>query len=162
MLNGAVVELGKPKVFLGQVIEPPTTESIISAVKHLKGLRVFGDKAVDSLGHHLASMPGCTNWENVNLWRYITLYQPNFTGCHSTRSPFLKDDAANEAKMKFGGNLMSDHIVLLRAYDGWFESNDKRMYCKEHGLHYEGMRTIKDLRKQLGIAADAGFVERSS
>ena len=80
-----------------------------------------------------------------------------------TRSPFLKDDIANEAKKKLGGNLMSDHIVLLRAYDGWISSENRRMYCKEHGLHYEGMRTVHDLRKQLGLAlADAGFIERTS
>ena len=161
------LQLGKPKYFLGQVIEPPKTESIISAVRHLKGLRAFGDKAeLTPLGHHLASMPVDAQIGKMLIYGAIlrcTSQILTIAASMCTRSPFLKDDVANEAKKNFSGNLMSDHIVLLRAYDGWFDADNKRNYCKEHGLHYEGMRTIRDLRKQLGIAlADAGFVERSS
>ena len=161
------LELGRPKLFLGQVIEPPNSESVVSAVKHLRELRAFGAKAeLTPLGYHLASMPVDAQIGKMLIYGAIlrcTDQVLTIASAMCTRSPFLKDDTANEAKKKLGGNLMSDHIVLLRAYDGWISSENRRIYCKEHGLHYEGMRTVHDLRKQLGLAlADAGFIERTS
>ena len=161
------LELGKPKEFLSKVIEPPSTKSVISAIRHLRELNAFKDKSsLTPLGQHLASMPVDAQVGKMLIYGAI-LRCPSqiltIAAAMCTRSPFLQDPVADEAKMKFGGGrLMSDHIAILRAFEGYKDctrEGERRSYCTEHGLHNEGMRQIKDLRSQLARALnDAGFV----
>ena len=166
------LEFGQPKEFLGQVIEPPTMPSIVSAVKHLRGLRAFdglgkGMNRLTPLGFHLASMPVDAQVGKMLIYGAI-LRCPSqiltIAAAMCTRSPFLqRNESADAAKAKFGAQLMSDHIALLRAFDGYKDcegERSRRAFCEEHGLHAEGMRQIKDLRGQLALALkDAGFVD---
>ena len=69
------LELEDPKLFLGQVIEPPNSESVVSAVKHLRELRAFGAKAeLTPLGYHLASMPVDAQIGKMLIYSNTALY----------------------------------------------------------------------------------------
>lgn len=61
--------------------------------------------------------------------------------------------------------LFSDHIALLKAFEGWKEakrSGNEKDFCWENFLSPATLRLIDDMRMQfLNLLSDIGFVDKS-
>ncbi|MCO5602446.1 hypothetical protein L7F22_056578 [Adiantum nelumboides] len=85
----------------------------------------------------------------------------------TVRDPFVlpveKKEIAEAARHKFGRDICSDHIALVRAYDGWKESMDAGNaadYCWKNFLSFSTMQVIHSLRRQFEmLLRQAGFVD---
>ncbi|PKI60012.1 hypothetical protein CRG98_019600 [Punica granatum] len=84
----------------------------------------------------------------------------------SVRDPFLmpfdKKDLAESAKAQFARNGYSDHLAIVRAYEGWREAETHMQgheYCWRNFLSIQTMRGIDSLRKQFySLLKDTGLV----
>lgn len=69
---------------------------------------------------------------------------------------------ANQAKKKLGCNTLSDHIVLLKAFQGWQvakNSGSERRFCSQYFINPAAMEMIHGIRTQLlGQLRASGFV----
>lgn len=84
----------------------------------------------------------------------------------SVRDPFLlpqdKKDLAGTAKSRFSAKDYSDHMALVRAYEGWKDAEREGSayeYCWRNFLSPQTLQAIHSLRKQFSyILKDAGLV----
>nr|ABF98878.1 Helicase associated domain family protein, expressed [Oryza sativa Japonica Group] len=85
----------------------------------------------------------------------------------SARDPFLlpqdKRDLAGTAKSRFSAKDYSDHMALVRAYEGWKDAEREGSayeYCWRNFLSAQTLQAIHSLRKQFSyILKDAGLVD---
>nr|GMD47089.1 DExH-box ATP-dependent RNA helicase DExH3 isoform X2 [Ipomoea batatas] len=85
----------------------------------------------------------------------------------SVRDPFLlpqdKKDLAGTAKSRFSAKDYSDHMALVRAYEGWKDAEREGSayeYCWRNFLSAQTLQAIHSLRKQFSfILKDAGLLE---
>lgn len=60
---------------------------------------------------------------------------------------------------------MSDHLTLLKAYDGWklsrgCGSRAEREYIRDHFLSRQTLVMVEEMRRQFrGLLRDIGFIE---
>ena len=88
----------------------------------------------------------------------------------SVRDPFLmpadKKDLAESAKAQFSARDYSDHLALVRAYEGWKEAEAQQAgyeYCWQNFLSSQTLRAIDSLRKQFCyLLKDIGLVDHNS
>jgi ATP-dependent RNA helicase DHX36 len=87
----------------------------------------------------------------------------------SVRDPFLtpfdKKDLAESAKLQFSCRDYSDHLALVRAYEGWREAERDRNgydYCWKNFLSVQTLKAIDSLRRQfLFLLRDTGLVDEN-
>ncbi|KAJ0876848.1 putative hydrolase [Helianthus annuus] len=87
----------------------------------------------------------------------------------ASHSPFVlpinRKEEADEAKRFFAGDSCSDHIALLKAFEGWKEakkSGNEKSFCWENFLSVQTLKMISDMRLQfLDLLSDIGFVDKS-
>nr|KYP51613.1 putative ATP-dependent RNA helicase DHX36 [Cajanus cajan] len=85
----------------------------------------------------------------------------------SVRDPFLlpqdKRDLAGTAKSRFSAKDYSDHMALVRAYEGWKDAEREGSayeYCWRNFLSAQTLQAIHSLRKQFSfILKEAGLVD---
>ncbi|KAF5193581.1 Atp-dependent rna helicase protein [Thalictrum thalictroides] len=85
----------------------------------------------------------------------------------SVRDPFLlpqdKKDQAGTAKSRFSAKDYSDHMALVRAYEGWKDAEREGSayeYCWRNFLSAQTLQAIHSLRKQFNfILKDAGLLD---
>ncbi|XP_055818948.1 DExH-box ATP-dependent RNA helicase DExH3 isoform X2 [Solanum dulcamara] len=85
----------------------------------------------------------------------------------SVRDPFLlpqdKKDLAGTAKSRFSAKDYSDHMALVRAYEGWKDAEREGSayeYCWRNFLSAQTLQAIHSLRKQfIFILKDAGLLD---
>ncbi|GMN59197.1 hypothetical protein TIFTF001_028289 [Ficus carica] len=85
----------------------------------------------------------------------------------SVRDPFLlpqdKKDLAGTAKSRFSAKDYSDHMALVRAYEGWKDAEREGSayeYCWRNFLSAQTLQAIHSLRKQFSfILRDAGLID---
>ena len=62
-------------------------------------------------------------------------------------------------------SFFSDHIALLKAFEGWKEaksSRTERSYCWENFLSPVTLQMMDDMRKQfVDLLSDIGFVDKA-
>ncbi|KAB2609480.1 ATP-dependent RNA helicase DHX36-like [Pyrus ussuriensis x Pyrus communis] len=88
----------------------------------------------------------------------------------SMRDPFLmphdKKDLAESAKAQFSAHENSDHLALIRAYDGWRSAERTQSgyeYCWRNFLSVQTLKAIDSLRKQFFfLLKDAGLVDHNT
>lgn len=72
---------------------------------------------------------------------------------------------AETAKAQFAGQEYSDHIAVIRAYEGWKEAEKEQAgyeYCWKNFLSAQTLKAIHSLRKQfLYLLKDAGLVDQN-
>lgn len=70
---------------------------------------------------------------------------------------------AESAKAQFAGRNHSDHLALVRAFDGWKDAEREQSgyeYCWRNFLSAQTLRAIDSLRKQFYfLLKDAGLVD---
>lgn len=87
----------------------------------------------------------------------------------SVRDPFLtpleKKDAAEAAKSQFSRDH-SDHLAIIRAYEGWKEAERNfggYDFCWKNFLSVQSMKAIDSLRKEFfSLLRDTGLVDEHS
>lgn len=69
------------------------------------------------------------------------------------------------AKIEYGFSLCSDHIALVKAFEGYKEAKhnrNERAFCWENFLSPITLQMMEDMREQfLTLLADIGFVDIS-
>lgn len=47
------------------------------------------------------------------------------------------------------GKVSSDHMLYLRVYEEWANTNYSRLWCQDHKVQYKTLRRVKNIRDQL-------------
>ena len=123
------------------------------------------------LGQHLARMPLDARIGKILIYgALLGCLEPALTiaaAMSLSRSPFLspmdRRQEAQQARKPFCTER-SDHMALLRAYEGWAGElhagggGAARRYAESHFLSYNGMEELNGTRRTLaGALADIGF-----
>lgn len=81
--------------------------------------------------------------------------------CHVLNYHFLQ--LAESAKAQFSARDFSDHLALVRAYDGWKDAERQQSgyeYCWKNFLSAQTLKAMDSLRKQfLYLLKDIGLVD---
>ena len=108
---------------LGQTLEPPTEENIVTAVRRLQDVGALDeDQDLTPLGHHLAALP--VDVRIGKLMLFGTIFQCldsvlTMAACLSHKSPFVSPfnkRAEAERRKKEFAICNSDHLTSLLAY----------------------------------------------
>ena len=147
-------------------------EASLASLRSLQALDESRGDRLTPLGYHLALLP-----VEPRLGKIIVLacifgcLAPALTiaASLSLRSPFVspidKRDEAQLAKREFALAL-SDHLTLLKAYEGWEEAAAKRgrheyEFCRRNFLSFHTLRQISKVRDQfVELLVGIGFVQR--
>jgi ATP-dependent RNA helicase DHX57 len=155
---------------LNKCIEPPSIESIQSAIKRLQNLGAFERENLTPLGSHLALLPVDVRIGKLMLFGAIFQCLDSvltICACLSFKSPFVspftKRHEADARKRQFAiGN--SDHLTVLNAYRKWKEARKKsryggQNYAEENYLSVRTLETIGEMKFQfLELLISIGFV----
>lgn len=155
---------------LNRCIEPPSMESIQSAIKRLQNLGAFERENLTPLGSHLALLPVDVRIGKLMLFGAIFQCLDSvltICACLSHKSPFVspftKRKEADARKRQFAINN-SDHLTVLNAYRKWKEASKKsryggQNYAEENYLSVRTLETIGEMKFQfLELLVSIGFV----
>lgn len=156
---------------LERTLEPPSIESIDSALKRLRDIGALDeDNDLTPLGKHLAALPVDVRIGKLMLYGAIFCCLDSaltMAACLSYKSPFVAPfalkEAADKKKREFAA-AHSDQLTVLRAYKEWLKHCDKsrragQVFAQENFLSYKTLLTLADMKKQfLELLASIGFV----
>ncbi|KAK9676282.1 hypothetical protein RND81_11G066600 [Saponaria officinalis] len=169
------LKLGSISEFLSRALQSPEPLAVQNAIEYLKAIGALDENEdLTVLGRYLTMLP-----MEPKLGKMLVLgavfgcLDPVLTVVAglSVRDPFLtpmdKKDLADAAKAQFSRDC-SDHLALIRAYDGW-KSAEKDFggydYCWKNFLSVQSMKAIDSLRKEfcsllkdIGLFSDNQFV----
>ncbi|XVE58736.1 hypothetical protein DITRI_Ditri04bG0193000 [Diplodiscus trichospermus] len=167
------LELGGITEFLSRALQPPELLSVQNAVEYLKIIGALDENEnLTVLGRHLSMLPVEPKLgKMLILGAIFNCLDPIMTVVAglSVRDPFLmpfdKKDLAELAKAQFSGQEYSDHIALVRAYEGWKEAEREQSgyeYCWKNFLSAQTLKAIDSLRKQFFyLLKDTGLVDQN-
>ncbi|XP_020972317.1 DExH-box ATP-dependent RNA helicase DExH1 isoform X3 [Arachis ipaensis] len=167
------LQLGAVASFLEKALQPPDPLAVQNAIELLKTIGVLDDKEeLTPLGRHLSTIPLDPNIGKMLLMGSIfQCLNPALTiaAALAYRNPFVlpinRKEEADDAKRSFAGDSCSDHIALLKAFEGWKEakrSGNEKQFCWDNFLSSVTLRLIDDMRLQfLNLLSDIGFVDKS-
>jgi ATP-dependent RNA helicase DHX36 len=96
---------------------------------------------------------------HVNM--YVVLYTLVLKSCVLLSSVQL----AESAKLQFSCRDYSDHLAIVRAYDGWREAERDRNgydYCWRNFLSAQTLKALDSLRRQfLFLLKDTGLIDEN-
>ncbi|KAL4588057.1 hypothetical protein LXL04_000935 [Taraxacum kok-saghyz] len=165
------LQLGSISDFLSKALQPPEPLSVQNAIEYLKIIGALDDNEnLTVLGRKLSVLPVEPKLgKMLILGAIFNCLDPIMTVVAglSVRDPFLtpfdKKDLAESAKAQFSGGDNSDHLALLRAYDGWKAAERQQSggeYCWRNFLSLQTLRAIDSLRKQFyHLLRDTGLVD---
>ncbi|KAJ7970316.1 putative ATP-dependent RNA helicase [Quillaja saponaria] len=168
------LQLGSISEFLSRALQPPEALSVQNAVEYLKIIGALDDNEnLTVLGHKLSMLPVEPKLgKMLILGAIFNCLDPVMTVVAglSVRDPFLmpfdKKDLAESAKAQFSSREYSDHLALVRAYDGWKDAERRQAgyeYCWRNFLSAQTLKAIDSLRKQFFfLLKDIGLVDHSS
>lgn len=167
------LKLGSISEFLSRALQSPEMLAVQNAVDYLKVIGALDENEnLTILGRYLTMLP-----MEPKLGKMLVLgvlfncLDPVLTivAGLSVRDPFLtpmdKKDLAEAAKAQFSSDC-SDHLALVRAYDGW-KNADKEFagydYCWKNFLSVQSMKAIESLRREFySLLKDTGLVDDNS
>ncbi|GFY95630.1 DEA(D/H)-box RNA helicase family protein [Actinidia rufa] len=153
------LKLGSISEFLSRALQPPEPLSVQNAIEYLKIIGALDENEnLTVLGHNLSMLPVEPKLGKMLLLGSIfNCLDPIMTVVAglSVRDPFLlpfdKKDLAESAKAQFSARDYSDHLALVRAYEGWREAERQKSgyeYCWKNFLSAQTLKAIDSLRKQ--------------
>ncbi|XP_031381610.1 DExH-box ATP-dependent RNA helicase DExH3 isoform X1 [Punica granatum] len=157
--------------FLSAALQPPETLAVQNAVEFLKMIGALDAREnLTNLGKFLSVLPVDPKLGKMLIMGAIfRCFDPILTivSALSVRDPFLlpqdKKDLAGTAKSRFSAKDYSDHMALVRAYEGWKDAEREGSayeYCWRNFLSPQTLQAIHSLRKQFSfILKDAGLVD---
>ncbi|XP_004301269.1 PREDICTED: ATP-dependent RNA helicase DHX36 [Fragaria vesca subsp. vesca] len=167
------LQLGSIAEFLSKALQSPEPLSVQNAVDYLKIIGALDENEdLTVLGRHLSTLPVEPKLgKMLILGAIFNCLDPIMTivAGLSMRDPFMmpydKKDLAESAKAQFAGRDSSDHLALIRAYDGWKNAERSQSgyeYCWRNFLSAQTLKAIDSLRKQFFfLLKDAGLVDNT-
>ncbi|MQM15968.1 hypothetical protein Taro_048919 [Colocasia esculenta] len=168
------LHLGSISDFLSRALRSPEPLSVQNAVEYLKVIGALDEREeLTVLGRLLSMLPVEPKLGKMLIFGAIfNCLDPILivVAGLSVRDPFLtpfdKKDLAESAKSRFSCRDYSDHLALVRAYEGWKDAEREQSgyeYCWRNFLSAQTLRAIDSLRKQfLFLLRDAGLVDDNS
>ncbi|KAK9996531.1 hypothetical protein SO802_021217 [Lithocarpus litseifolius] len=167
------LQLGSISEFLSRALQPPEPLSVQNAVEYLKIIGALDENEnLTLLGRNLSTLPVEPKLGKMLIFGAIfNCLDPIMTVVAglSARDPFLmpfdKKDLAESAKAQFAARNYSDHLALVRAYEGWKDAERKQSsyeYCWRNFLSAQTLKAIDSLRKQFFfLLKDTGLVDQN-
>jgi ATP-dependent RNA helicase DHX36 len=167
------LQLGTISSFLSKALQPPDPLSVQNAIQLLKTIGALDDsEQLTPLGRHLCTLPLEPNIGKMLLMGSIfKCLNPALTiaAALAHRDPFVlpinRKEDADEAKRSFAGDSCSDHLALLKAFEGWKDAKrgrNEKSFCWENFLSPVTLQMMDDMRNQfLDLLSDIGFVDKS-
>ena len=170
VLQVKALGLGMARPFLARAMEPPDERAVDNALELLEMIGALepGTEKLAPLGVHLAALPVDPKVGKMLLVAAVFgVLDPILTIAAglAVGDPFVlplsAKEAADRAKRGFAGRDRSDHVAVLRAYEGWIASGRSQQYCWRNFLSPNKLATMGDLRRQFGdLLADIGFTAK--
>lgn len=157
--------------FLSSALQPPESLAVQNAVGFLKMIGALDENEnLTHLGKFLSVLPVDPKLGKMLIMGAIfRCFDPVLTivAGLSVRDPFLlpqdKKDLAGTAKSRFSAKDYSDHMALVRAYEGWKDADREGSayeYCWRNFLSSQTLQAIHSLRKQFTfILKEAGLLD---
>ncbi|KAF8396362.1 hypothetical protein HHK36_017979 [Tetracentron sinense] len=167
------LQLGAVGSFLAKALQPPDPLSVQNAIELLKTIGALDDmEELTPLGRHLSTLPLDPNIGKMLLMASIfQCLDPALTiaSALAHRDPFVlpisRKEEADAAKRSFAGDSCSDHIALLKAFEGWKDAKRngrERAFCWENFLSPVTLQMMEEMRSQfLDLLSNIGFVNKS-
>uniref|UniRef100_A0A0D9VZ09 RNA helicase n=1 Tax=Leersia perrieri TaxID=77586 RepID=A0A0D9VZ09_9ORYZ len=165
------LQVGSIGEFLSAALQPPEPLAVQNAVEFLKMIGALDvNENLSDLGRYLSMLPVDPKLGKMLImgavFRCIDPVLTVVAGL-SARDPFLlpqdKRDLAGTAKSRFSAKDYSDHMALVRAYEGWKDAEREGSayeYCWRNFLSAQTLQAIHSLRKQFTyILKDAGLID---
>ncbi|KAK9276788.1 hypothetical protein L1049_006324 [Liquidambar formosana] len=164
------LKLGSISEFLSRALQSPELLAVQNAIEYLKIIGALDENEnLTALGRHLTMLPVEPKLGKMLLLGAIFYcLDPILTVVAglSVRDPFLtpldKKDLAEAAKAQFSHDH-SDHLALVRAYEGWKDAEQDLAgyeYCWKNFLSAQSMKAIDSLRKEFfSLLKDTGLVD---
>ena len=165
--------LGSAAAFISRALQPPEERSVRNALELLTTIGALDrDEELTPLGKHLAALP-------VDPRVGKMLVTAAALGCLSPaltiaagmayKDPFVlpidKKAAADQVRLRLAGGTCSDHVALVRAYEGWERARREggyaraREYCWSHFLAPNTLELMSEMRLQFGnLLEGIGFI----
>ncbi|KNA19941.1 hypothetical protein SOVF_056430 isoform B [Spinacia oleracea] len=164
------LKLSSISEFLSRALQSPELLAVQKAIEYLKVIGALdANENLTALGRYLTMLPMEPKLgKMLVLGAIFCCLDPVLTivAGLSVRDPFLtpmdKKDLAEAAKAQFSRDF-SDHLALVRAYDGW-KSAEKEYggydYCWKNFLSIQSMKAIDSLRREFyTLLKDTGLVD---
>ncbi|KAG8366677.1 hypothetical protein BUALT_Bualt17G0104400 [Buddleja alternifolia] len=164
------LKLGSISEFLSRALQSPEYLAVQNAIEYLKIIGALDENEnLTVLGQYLTILPMEPKLgKMLILGAIFNCLDPilSVVAGLSVRDPFLapmdKKDLAEAAKAQFSRDY-SDHLALVRAYEGWRVA-DKDFagyeYCWKNFLSAQSMKAIDSLRKEFySLLKDTGLVD---
>ncbi|KAJ0106148.1 hypothetical protein Patl1_19734 [Pistacia atlantica] len=163
------LQLGSISEFLSRALQPPEPLSVKNAIDYLKIIGALDENEnLTVLGRNMAMLPVEPKLgKMLILGAIFNCLDPIMTVVAglSFRDPFLMP-LAESAKGQFSARDYSDHLALVRAYDGWKDAERRQYdyeYCRKNFLSAQTLKAIDSLRVQfLYLLKDTGLVEHNT
>ncbi|XP_058769332.1 DExH-box ATP-dependent RNA helicase DExH5, mitochondrial isoform X2 [Vicia villosa] len=167
------LKLGSISDFLSRALQSPEILAVQNAVEYLKIIGALDENEnLTILGHYLTKLPMEPKLgKMLILGAILNCLDPILTVVAglSVRDPFLtpldKKDLAEAAKAQFSG-AYSDHLALVRAYEGWKVAEidlGGYEYCWKNFLSFQSMKAIDALRREFkGLLTDIELVDSNT
>ncbi|KAL2904761.1 DExH-box ATP-dependent RNA helicase DExH5 mitochondrial [Bienertia sinuspersici] len=167
------LKLGSISEFLSRALQSPELLAVQNAVEYLKVIGALdANENLTVLGHYLTMLPMEPKLgKMLVIGAIFNCLDPVLTivAGLSVRDPFLtpmdKKDLAEAAKAQFSRDF-SDHLALVRAYEGWKNAEKEYSgydYCWKNFLSVQSMKAIDSLRREFySLLKDAGLVNDNS
>lgn len=165
------LQIGSIGEFLSAALQPPAPLAVQNAVEFLKMIGALDENEnLTHLGEFLSMLPLDPKLGKMLVMGAIfRCFDPVLTivAGLSVRDPFLlpqdKKDLAGTAKSRFSAKDYSDHMALVRAYEGWKDAEREGSayeYCWRNFLSSQTLQAIHSVRKQFSfILKDAGLLD---
>ncbi|XP_052198637.1 DExH-box ATP-dependent RNA helicase DExH5, mitochondrial-like isoform X2 [Diospyros lotus] len=164
------LKLGSISEFLSRALQSPELLAVQNAIEYLKIIAALDENEnLTVLGRYLTMLPMEPKLGKMLIAGAIfNCLDPILTivAGLSVRDPFLtpldKKDLAEAAKAQFSRDY-SDHLALVRAYEGWTDAERDLSgyeYCWKNFLSAQSMKAIDALRRELySLLKDTGLVD---
>ncbi|XP_030496741.1 DExH-box ATP-dependent RNA helicase DExH5, mitochondrial isoform X1 [Cannabis sativa] len=167
------LNLGSISEFLSRALQSPELLAVQNAIEYLKVIGALDENEnLTVLGRYLTMLPVEPKLgKMLLLGAILNCLDPILTVVSglSVRDPFLtpfdKKDLAEAAKSQFSRDY-SDHLALIRAYEGWKNAEREYAgydYCWKNFLSLQSMKAIDSLRMEFySLLRDTGLVDSNS
>ncbi|GER44447.1 ATP-dependent RNA helicase [Striga asiatica] len=164
------LNLGGISEFLSRALQSPEFLAVQNAIEYLKIIGALDENEnLTVLGRYLTLLPMEPKLGKMLILGVIfNCLDPilSIVAGLSVRDPFLapldKKDLAEAAKAQFSRDY-SDHLALVRAYEGWKVADKDfaaQEYCWKNFLSVQSMKAIDSLRQEFySLLKDTGLVD---
>ncbi|XP_004303378.1 PREDICTED: probable ATP-dependent RNA helicase DHX36-like [Fragaria vesca subsp. vesca] len=167
------LQLGAVGSFLAKALQPPDSLAVQNAIELLKTIGALDDmEELTPLGRHLCTLPLDPNIGKMLLMGSVfQCLNPALTiaAALAHRDPFIlpidRKEEADAAKRSFAGDSFSDHIAVVKAFEGWKDAKRNgsgKSFCWDNFLSPVTLQMMEDMRFQfVDLLSNIGFVDKS-